>query len=62
MPVARSRKRARNSSIPASASVSDTERTEDNVDSETPKGFEQRYDIENKTNEEVRGMFILSVV
>lgn len=60
--MARPHKRARNSSTPASASVSDTEQTEENIDSETPKSFEQGFDVENKSNEDVRGMLTLSVV
>jgi hypothetical protein len=58
--MVRSRKRARNSSP-----VSDTEQTEvteDNDVSEMPKSFKQRFNVENKTNEEVRGSFILSGV
>jgi hypothetical protein len=62
--MVKSRKRARTSSTPASGSVSDTEQTEDNIDSETPKSFEQRFNVENKSNEEVRGilLFLLFII
>jgi hypothetical protein len=59
--MVRSHKRTRNSLPPPLSDTEVTKWTEDNTNSENSKMFEQRFDIENKTNEEVRGSFIPSI-
>ena len=57
----KSYKRARNSSPPSFSDTKVTEQTKDNANFENTKTFEQRFNVENKTNEEVWGSFISSV-
>jgi hypothetical protein len=49
----KSYKRARNSSPPSFSDTKVTEQTKDNANFENTKTFEQRFNVENKTNEEV---------